>query len=57
MILFFVFYTLKFLWWITGLSSIEKNHSYLILSCHGFHPLVVIDDLNGCGVDCVHLQA
>jgi hypothetical protein len=53
----FVFYALKFLWWITGLPSIEKNPSYLVLTCHDFHLLVVSDDLNGCGADCVHLQA
>jgi hypothetical protein len=53
----FVFYTLKFLGWITGLLSIEKNPSYLVLSGHDFHRLVVSDDLNGRGADCVHLQA
>jgi hypothetical protein len=35
----------------------RKNPSYLILTCHDFHPLVVSDDLNGRGADCVHLQA
>jgi hypothetical protein len=35
----------------------KKNTSYLILPCHDFHPLVVSDDPNGCGADCVHLQA
>jgi hypothetical protein len=53
----FVFYALKFLWWITRLPSIEKNPSYLVMPCHDFHPLVVSDDLNTRGADCVHLQA
>jgi hypothetical protein len=35
----------------------RKNYSYLILPCHNFHHLVVSDDLNGRGADCVHLQA
>jgi hypothetical protein len=35
----------------------RKNPSYLVLSCHDFHPLLVNDDLNGRGADCVHLQA
>jgi hypothetical protein len=35
----------------------RKNPSYLVLSYHDFHPLVVSDDLNGCGADYVHLQA
>jgi hypothetical protein len=35
----------------------QKNSSYLVLTCHDFHPLVVSDDLNGCGADCLHLQA
>jgi hypothetical protein len=35
----------------------QKNPSYLVLPCHDSHPLVVSDDLNGRGVDCVHLQA
>jgi hypothetical protein len=35
----------------------RKNVSYLVLTCHDFHPLVVSDDLNERGVDCVHLQA
>jgi hypothetical protein len=35
----------------------RKNPSYLVLTCHDFHPLVVNDDLNGRGADCVHLQA
>jgi hypothetical protein len=34
----------------------QKNHSYLILPCHDFHPLVVSDDLNERRVDCVYLQ-
>jgi hypothetical protein len=33
----------------------KKNPSYLVLTCHNFHPLVVSDDLNGCRADCVHL--
>jgi hypothetical protein len=53
----FIFYALKFLWWIIGLPSIEKNPSYLVLPYHDFHPLVVSDDLNGREADCVHLQA
>jgi hypothetical protein len=57
MALIFVFYVLKFLWWITELSSIKKNPSYLVFLCHDFHSLVVSDDLNGRGADCVHLQA
>jgi hypothetical protein len=57
MTLIFIFYALKFLWWITRLSSIEKNPSYLVLPCHDFHLLVVSDDLNGRRADCVHLQA
>jgi hypothetical protein len=35
----------------------RKNLLYFVLPCHDFHPLVVSDDLNGCGADCVHLQA
>jgi hypothetical protein len=35
----------------------RKNSSYLVLTCHDFHPLVVSDDLNGRDADCVHLQA
>jgi hypothetical protein len=35
----------------------QKNPSYLVLPCHDFHPLVVSDDLNRRGADCVHLQA
>jgi hypothetical protein len=35
----------------------QKNLSYLVLTYHDFHPLVVSDDLNGRGADCVHLQA
>jgi hypothetical protein len=35
----------------------QKNHSYLILTCHDFNLLAVSDDLNEHGVDCVHLQA
>jgi hypothetical protein len=35
----------------------RKNPSYLVLSCHDLHPLVVSDDLNGRGADCVHSQA
>jgi hypothetical protein len=46
----FVFYTLKFLWSITGLPS------HLVLTYHDFHPLVVSDDLNKRGADCVHLS-
>jgi hypothetical protein len=57
MVLIFVFYVLKFLWWITKLPSIEKNHSYLVLLCHDSHPVVVSDDLNKRGADSVHLQA
>jgi hypothetical protein len=52
----FVFYTLNFL--VDNRTSFNrKNPSYLILLCHGFHPLLVSDDLNGCGADCMHLQA
>jgi hypothetical protein len=35
----------------------QKNLSYLILTCHDFHPLVVSDDLNGRGADYVHLSS
>jgi hypothetical protein len=35
----------------------KKNPSYLVLPYHDFHSLVVSDDLNGRGADCVHLQA
>jgi hypothetical protein len=35
----------------------QKNSSYLVLSCHDFHSLVVSNDLNGRRADCVHLQA
>jgi hypothetical protein len=35
----------------------QKNPSYLVLPYHDFHPLVVSDDLNERGVDCVHIQA
>jgi hypothetical protein len=35
----------------------RKNHAYLVLPSRDFHPLVVSDDLNGCGANCVHLQA
>jgi hypothetical protein len=48
---------LKFLWWIIGLPSIEKNPSYLVSHCHDFHHLMVSDDLNGRRADSVHLQA
>jgi hypothetical protein len=34
----------------------RKNSLYLVLTCHDFHRLVVSDDLNGRGADCVHLQ-
>jgi hypothetical protein len=34
----------------------KKNPSYLIFTWHDSHPLVVSDDLNECGVDCVHLN-
>jgi hypothetical protein len=33
----------------------QKNPSNLVLTYHDFHPLVVSDDLNGHGADCVHL--
>jgi hypothetical protein len=33
----------------------QKNSSYLVLTCHDFHPLVVSDDLNECGADYVYL--
>jgi hypothetical protein len=39
------------------ISFNQKNPSYLVLTCHDFHPLVVSDDQNGRGADCVHLQA
>jgi hypothetical protein len=35
----------------------QKSPSYLVFSYYDFHPLVVSDDLNGSGADCVHLQA
>jgi hypothetical protein len=35
----------------------RKNPPYLVLPCHDFYPLVVSDDMNGRGADCVHLQA
>jgi hypothetical protein len=35
----------------------RKNQSYLVLSCHDFHPFVVNDDLNRREADCVYLQA
>jgi hypothetical protein len=35
----------------------QKNLSYLVLTCHDFHHLVVSDDLNGRGADCVHLSS
>jgi hypothetical protein len=35
----------------------QKNPSYLVLTCHDIHPLVVSDDLNGCGADCLHLSS
>jgi 3-dehydroquinate dehydratase len=35
----------------------RKNPSYLVLSYHDFHHLVVSDDLNGHVADCMHLQA
>jgi hypothetical protein len=35
----------------------RENPSYLVLTCHDFHPLVVSDDMNGHGADCMHLQA
>jgi hypothetical protein len=37
------------------ISLNPKNTSYLVLTCHDFHPLVVSDGLNGRGADCVHL--
>jgi hypothetical protein len=33
----------------------QKNPSHLVFLCHYFYPLVVSDDLNGRGADCVHL--
>jgi hypothetical protein len=35
----------------------RKNPSYHVLTFHDFYPLVVSDDLNGCGADCVHLSS
>jgi hypothetical protein len=35
----------------------QKNLSYLVLPRLDFHPLVVSDNLNGRGANCVHLQA
>jgi hypothetical protein len=35
----------------------QKNPSYLVLTCHDFHPLVVSDDLNGCEANCLHLSS
>jgi hypothetical protein len=35
----------------------RNNPSYLVLTYHDFRPLVVSDDPNGRGADCVHLQA
>jgi hypothetical protein len=35
----------------------RKNPSYLVLTYHNFHHLVVNDDLNGRGADCVHLSS
>jgi hypothetical protein len=35
-------------------SSNRKNPSCLVLTCHDLHPLVVSDDLNERGVDCVY---
>jgi hypothetical protein len=35
----------------------RKNPSHLVLICHDFHLLVMSDDLNGRGADCVHIQA
>jgi hypothetical protein len=34
----------------------KKKSSYLVLPCHDFYHLVVSDDLNRRGADCVHLQ-
>jgi hypothetical protein len=33
----------------------QKNLSYLIVSCHNFHSLMVSGDLNGREADCVQL--
>jgi hypothetical protein len=35
----------------------QKNPSYLVLTCHDFHPLVASDARNRHGADSVHLQA
>jgi hypothetical protein len=39
------------------ISFNRKNLSYLVLTCHDSHPLVMSDDLNGREVDCVRIQA
>jgi hypothetical protein len=51
----FVLYTLVSRWWVTGVSSIQKNPSHLVLIGHDFHPLVLSDNLNGRGADWMHL--
>jgi hypothetical protein len=37
------------------LSFLQKNPSHTTLIDHGFHPLVLSDNLNGCGVNWMHL--
>jgi hypothetical protein len=49
----FVLYTLVSRRWVTELSS--KNPSHTALIDHDFHPLVLGDNLNGCGVNWMHL--
>jgi hypothetical protein len=55
MVSIFIFYALALVDNRTSFN--QKNPSYLVLTYHDSHPLVVSDDLNGCGADCVHLQA
>jgi hypothetical protein len=53
MALIFILYTLVSHWWVADLSS--KNPSHLILIGRNLHPLVLSDNLNGCGADWMHL--
>jgi hypothetical protein len=49
----FVLYMLVSYRWVAELSL--KNPSHLVLIDRDLHPLVLSDNLNGCGADWMHL--
>jgi hypothetical protein len=53
MFLIFILYTLVSRQWVTEFSS-EKSFNLILIGCD-FHPLVLSDNLNGCGADWMHL--